>query len=517
MKRVVFLSILAFALSSFAAQAQKKMGRYHKNLLYEADLYLVQGDYYYSAELYEELLRVSPKNAEINGKLGICYYNLPTMKPQAREALERAVDGGDTEALYYLAKLKHEDYLFYDALELLERYERRPSREKTAAEIERAKEISKRASVLVKDPLLVKIENLGPGVNSSAHDYAPVWDMSGDRIYFTSRRRFDDKSEKDFTEQFDENIYVINLEEESLEARPALGSINSRSNDAAVACSHDGNELIVYRTSKDGFSGDLYKAVHTEDGWGKLEKLSEKINSRYQEASASYGGPEQNVLYFSSDRPGGYGGKDIYKVQQLPDGTWSEPFNLGPTINTPYDEDAPFIAADGTLYFASKGHDNMGGFDIFSARPLTGGYSEPVNLGYPINTPADDIFFSIEPQGKQAYFSSDRKGGYGLQDIYTVHLNLDETIIYRGKLLSMGMPVKSRATVTLIEKQGVENRVLFQVETGKSEFILALDAEKAYTVEVEADGYGQSTRDLHFELPVSGTKEVVEDIELSRK
>ncbi len=492
MKKLVFITIAVSLCTGLTCLGQKA-GRYHKNLLYEADIYFQQGDYYYAAELYEELLLITPQDPVIQGRLGISYYFLPPLKDKSLDMLEKAVELGDTEALFYLAKLRHEEYRFYDALDLLSQYERRIERKQSEPALVKAKSSAMRATDFVKTPLQVNIQNLGAGVNTPMHDYAPVWDMANNRLYLTSRRRYDDRSEKDFSEQFDENIYVVDLNAKPLLAQPAQG-LNTRTNDAAVACTRDGRELIVYRTSKDGFSGNLYIAPANEQGWGKMEKLSDKINSKHQEASASFGGPEENVLYFSSDRPGGFGGKDIYKVQRLPDGNWSEPMNLGASINTEFDEDAPFVAADGTLYFASKGHDNMGGFDIFSALPSAGGYAAPTNMGYPINTPADDIFFSIDAEGKTGYFSSDRKGGHGMQDLYSVTFDDSGVIFYRGQLVGINNQVESRATIRLIEdERGVET-VLYQTEIHASDFVLALEPGKEYTMVIEAAGYKKFSR-----------------------
>jgi hypothetical protein len=347
------------------------------------------------------------------------------------------------------------------------------------------------------------------------HDYAPVWDMTNKRIFFTSRRRYDDRSEKDYSEQFDENIYQVDLRKEPYIALPA-SSLNSRLNEAAVACSGNGSKLIVYRTSKDGFSGNLFITEAEGQEWGKMTDLSDQINSKYQEASASFGGPEENVIYFSSDKPGGYGGKDLYKVQKLPDGNWSEPLNLGADINTELDEDAPFVAHDGTLYFASKGHDNMGGFDIFSATASANGFAPPTNMGYPINTPADDIFFAPDKEGKLGYFSSDRMGGFGLQDIYKVQLDKARTVIYRGQLVSQNARVESRATIKLVEENLGTAHALFQTQGGDSEFVLALEPGRSYKMVVEAEGYQTYTKTIEVNPNGEGKGMLNENIQLSK-
>lgn len=512
MKKSLIL-FFVFAIGLAQGACAQKMGRYHKNLMYEAELYFLQGDYYYAAELYEELMRVAPDHTEITGNLGISYYHLPPLKIKALPMLEKAAESGHTEALYYLAKLRHEEYRFADALDLLDAYEQKHDREIPALELAHTKAASNRAVDFVKNPVPVRIENLGAGVNSEVHDYAPVWDMIRHRIFFTSRRKYDDKSEKDFSEQFDENIFEVDLTQSPLKARPALGSINSRYNDAAVACTPEGEQLLIYRTSKDGFSGNLFEAYRVGQGWGDLEPLSSKVNSKHQEASACFGPFGEEVMYFSSDRPGGFGGKDLYKVQKLPDGSWGEPMNLGPEINTEYDEDAPFVSNDGTLYFASKGHNNMGGYDIFSALPTGKGFSSPSNMGYPINTPADDIFFSIDGDGTKGYFSSDRKGGFGLQDLYRIHFDKESMVIYRGQLFDRQIPVESRASIRVVNEE--KETFLYQLNGPTNDFALALESGKTYTVSIEAEGYQPLTKSLNFDA-AHQKGEVTETYQLSK-
>lgn len=509
------IALLVMLTVSLSGYAQSKMGRYHKNLLYEANIYFYQGDYYYASELYTELIKIEPENTELLERLGICYYHLPPLKDQAERYLKMAVKLDGVDAYYYLALLRIADYRFYDALTLLETYEKKSERTKTVEEIEHLKATAERAITMVQAPLAVTITNLGEEVNTSLHDYAPVWDMNGNKLLFTSRRKLDSKSVKDVSEQFDENIFLVDLNAEPLRAEAAPEIFNSRTNDAAVACSPDGNSLIIYRTSRDGFSGDLYLSKREHYSWSALEKLDEKINSKYQEASASFGYNDPDVLYFSSDREGGYGGKDLYVVRRLPDGNWGEPMNLGPNVNTKYDEDAPFMAADGVLYFASKGHTTMGGFDIFMTREGEDGWEVPANIGYPINTPGDDIFFSIDPTGSHGYFSSERLGGFGLQDLYKVSFDENNTIILRGTLTA-GQSIPSNATITLMAEKDGTIEGMYQSDPREGTFVLALNTNKKYSMLIEAEGYVPVEKPLYFGAELAGLKEVKQEIQLSK-
>lgn len=515
MNKIAILVFLSLVLS-FHVSGQKKLSRYEKNLMYEADIYYVQGDYSYASQLYTEVSKATPSDPELLGKLGICYYHLPTLKDQAERFLELAVEKDDTEALFFLAKERIEEYKFFDALTLIEKYEHKPKRMKSAAEIDELRESAKKAIEMVQAPLKVTIKNLGKDVNSPVHDYAPVWDNQGQKIYFTSRRRYDRQSQKDYSEQYDENIYYVDLNSKDLKAVAAREPLNTRTNDAAVACSPDGNSLIFYRTSRDGFAGDLYITKKNEYTWSEPDKLDAEINSRYQEASASFGNNDGSILYFSSDRPGGFGGKDIYKVQRLPNGYWSKAQNLGDKINTAFDDDAPFIASDGSMYFASRGHLSMGGFDIFCATKSDDGFNNPINIGYPINTPGDDIFFSLDPSGKMAYFSSERIGGYGLQDIYQVVFDDAGTVIYRGELLSVNDEIPTNATITLLNDDNGTVEGMYQTDPSLGTFVLALNTNKKYTVMVEADGYKTLEKSMFFGNEHGGADEIEEKLILSK-
>jgi outer membrane protein OmpA-like peptidoglycan-associated protein len=197
--------------------------------------------------------------------------------------------------------------------------------------------------------------------------------------------------------------------------------INLKFSESSLAFSPDGKTLFVYR---DEGNGDIYFTERKPDGtWSELEALPGLINSSYRESSISIT-KDEDLLYFASERPGGFGGSDIYVCYKDSNGEWSKVKNLGPSINTEFDEDGPFIDYDGkTLYFSSSGRKGMGGFDIFKTNLLDkekNEWSEPINMGYPINSPDDDIYFSGTKDGNRWYYSSVREDGLGYSDIYTI-------------------------------------------------------------------------------------------------
>lgn len=266
------------------------------------------------------------------------------------------------------------------------------------------------------------IVNIGREINSEYEDYAPVLNANEDEIVFTSRRREDNLNENvaDDNKPY-EDIYIALKQGGSWVRATNIGApVNTPYHGSNLALSKDGNTLFIY---KDDNGGDIYFSERGPNNtWSEPEPLPGIINSSYEEKSITISADER-TLYFSSDRPGGFGGLDIYRATLDSKGTWSNVRNLGPTINTEYDEDGPFIDTTGTnLYFSSRGHKGMGGHDIFRSEfdPQTNEWSDPINLGYPINTPDEDIYFVSSVDGTRAFYSSVREDGMGYTDIYVI-------------------------------------------------------------------------------------------------
>jgi len=260
--------------------------------------------------------------------------------------------------------------------------------------------------------------------------------------------------------------------------------------------------MVIYRTNENLYGGDLYISSNYAGSWTNPVKLTENINSAYQEASASIS-PDGKLMYISSNRPGGLGGKDIYRVRRLPDGQWSIPENLGPSINTPYDEDAPFIQADGiTLYFSSNGLNTMGGYDIFKTKFENDElWSNPKNLGYPINTVKDDIYFVISPDGKTAYYSSDMPGGYGEQDLYKINILFDDErkAIFKGVAKEMGTNEPVKAKITVIDLYTLKIQGIYNTNSENGKFLMVLQPGRNYKLLVESKNYGDQTQIIEVE------------------
>lgn len=283
------------------------------------------------------------------------------------------------------------------------------------------------------------IENVGPGVNSEWDDFAPVLTADESFMVFTTRRQDGNTNNDVFDDMmyYEDIFYSIKEKDgEWGKARNIGPPVNSPYHDSNLAINANGTELYLFKSQN---GGDIFLSVKLEDGsWSEPEPLNENINSSFSENSASIS-PDGTTLFFSSDRPitEDKTDLDIYYSKKDSRGEWGRAKNIGPAINTPYDEDGPFIDYDGkTLYFSSKGHKGMGGYDIYKSvyDSVREEWSEPINLGYPMNSPDNDVYFVTTQGSNQGYYASAREDGLGFTDIYQIRLAPLESPEYVGAM-----------------------------------------------------------------------------------
>ncbi|HEY0977573.1 MAG TPA: hypothetical protein VGE21_08895, partial [Flavobacteriales bacterium] len=404
--------------------AQQGYTRTHYRMLDEAKALLDGGQWSEASKIYKRLLIVDTAFADVYMEIAQCEVHLPGMRDAAADHFAAAARHGNIDAMYHLALERHRQQRFDETVSLLNDYRTKTNRTILDAEVDRRIGMARTAKSLTANPVDVKIRNMGAQVNSSAHDYSPVVTADGNTMYFTSRRTGTVGGQRDASGQYYEDIYAVQREEGIWGRASNVGApLNTNMMDATVGLSVDGNEMVVYRTPPEAVSGNLYLSKRAQGRWSEPEALTERINSGSHEPSATIS-PDGSEIYFTSDRPGGLGGRDLYRIRRLPNGQWSLPLNLGPTVNTPYDEDAPFLHSDGsTLFFSSNGHNTMGGYDIFKSNLIDTDmnvWGLPENLGYPLNTVNDDIYFCLNEDGTTGHFSSERSNGLGGQDIYQV-------------------------------------------------------------------------------------------------
>jgi outer membrane protein OmpA-like peptidoglycan-associated protein len=250
--------------------------------------------------------------------------------------------------------------------------------------------------------------------------------------------------------------------------------------------------------------GSLFQITKSGDAWSKPGLINSTLNTpKYLESTASIT-PDGKTIYFASDRIGGQGGMDIYKMQMQNNGTWGAAVNLGPDINTKDNEDAPFIHPDQkTLFFTSDGHNTMGGRDIFVTRLINNKWTAPENMGYPVNTTANDNYFTLIADGTRAYFSSDRKGGMGAQDIYTLDMpaesaNIPLTMI-KGKILNAetGKPLPTK--IYLVDNQTSKKLdFVYDPDPETGNYLVILPPAKNYDMIIESEGFLPYTLNINI-------------------
>ncbi|HSI90268.1 MAG TPA: hypothetical protein VK927_04085, partial [Adhaeribacter sp.] len=409
------LSVLGFllVLASTCAYAQKP-----RQLISKGDKAYFENDNKAALAFYEQALAAQPDNIKANYRAGLIYLELD-LPAKAIPLLLKATTLSPRYQYEYTFNLARAYHLNSNFEEAIPHYRAvlAKTRRKEEAEVLQLKKFiheSESGMLLLGKASPATVKNLGAPVNSPQNDHVPLLSADDQVLYFTSRR-----IPAGQTREANEDIYETRRTGETWsEPKPLGPPVNTPDHDAATCISADGKSLFLYR---DTGGGDIYESKKTAGGaWGEPQPLPEPINSGAYEPSFFLVN-DIEYSFFSSDREEGYGGLDIYLTIRQPDGTWSEAMNLGPNINSPYDEDAPFISDDGiTLYFSSKGHNSMGGFDLFRSSAEGAAWLPAQNLGVPVNTPYDDIFFSATTSGQVGYFSSNRPGGLGATDIYQV-------------------------------------------------------------------------------------------------
>ncbi len=384
-------------------------------------------------DMYVFAAEADPNNIEANFMAGNTYLQT-TEKAKATKFLLRAYQLDPDykfNLLYLIGRGYHYGYNFETATDYYKEYLRKLEKNKGYSgsdktpllEVERRIYECDNGQRYKNNPVNYSIVNMGPSINSESWDYAPVINADETVMVFTTRRQDGNLNENVFDDNFHyEDIFISKKSNGKWQYAENIGSVvNTKYHDSNLGFSPDGKTLYIY---SDEGNGDIYYTnLLAEDTWSPPVGLSENINSSgYNEKSVSQS-TDGNTLFFASNRPGGNGGFDIYFSTKNKKGEWGPSKNIGNVINTEADEDGPFIQFDGkTLYFSSTGHDGMGGFDIFKSEydSASNEWSTPQNLGYPLNSPDDDIYFVMTKDGKTGYYASVREDGMGYNDIYSV-------------------------------------------------------------------------------------------------
>ena len=496
-------------------------------------LKLVQaGEYNDAIDYYLKIDSLSKKkiNPEIQYQIGYCYFHTNAEKEKSETYFKEYLNNSDSihQAYYYLARIQHLQYKFDDAISNYKKFLNKTIsnpyltaelKDELILSVKREIEHCKYGKVAIKNPRNVVIDNLGDSINTEYPEYATVISDNEKHLIFTSKRPDSNGKKKTEDGQYYEDIYHANLLKGSLfdehifensngvnsfslltnfeysKAKKINGQINSETHDGSIQLARDNRTLFFYRNN------DVWKA-DIMDSTAAPRHVGSYVNSEHFEPSIffSYNGKR---LFVVSDRAGGFGGLDIYMAYLQPGGTWSKLQNLGKNVNTEYDEDAPYLDPnDSTFYFASKGHTSMGAYDIFKTTLRDTGAertSDAINLGAPINTPADDIYFIMTPKYNRAYYASEHLDGKGSMDLYRITF-ADE----RNPLAELAgyvwegdkkKPIESKITLTSLDSSYNMSQTSDKT-TGK--YLMLLGHGKTYKMQVETPGFIPYEKIIHI-------------------
>lgn len=490
MKRFRVLFLIFFIGISFFAIAQNP----DDALVELANEMYGFGDKKDALGVYLQAVEMNPDNVKANFMAGKCYLET-IQKELSVSYLQKAykIDKNIApDILFLIANGYQLGGKFDDAIESYKKYKQEMNESKAYAMKSSVKDEIIRtdrkifecqnAAVYYTNKKEYEINNINDVINSEYPDYAPGVNADNDFIIFTSRRSGGVGKNKDVDNEYFEDIWYSKKINGVWSSPKNLGKpINSETHDASIGLSPDGKEMFLYKPDN---GGDIYTSRLDDNGvWSAPENMGKIVNSRFNEPSVSISS-DGKVLYFSSDRPGGFGGLDIYKAELDEKGNWSRAVNLGSTINTEYDDDSPFIDYDGkTLYFSSRGHKGMGGYDIYKSfydntKKL---WAQPENMGYPVNSPDDDIYFVITKNGKTGYYASAKGDGYGDKDIYIINLEKVTLEVKKDSVKLEPKPIKKDSVVA----QKVEQKP--QVDTTSKPQTVAKIEQKPVQQQVERE------------------------------
>lgn len=489
MRRLVLLVILSFSVSAFClAQGSKSLA--------DAERFFGIRNYTEALPKFLEAIQAGEKNPLVHYKAGVCYQKSREIAEQSKAIpfFEYALKNKAAVPIstyFELGDLCLRNEELQKAIENYTHYKELAKADKKAVEkANRAIEICHNAVTFMSVNRPAIVQNFGSNVNSQYTEYNPVVSADESEMAFTALRPNTGKTRSG--DKFIEEI-LISYNKSGNWSEPAAVPVASDYNVGTAGITADGQKMLIFMGGAVD-PGNIFIINKTGDSWSNPGILANTLNSKYLESTASIT-PDGKTVYFASDRQGGLGGMDIYKIELQANGSWGPAVNLGAPINSKDNEDAPYIHPDKkTIFFTSDGHNTMGGRDIFFSKLINNKWTRPENMGYPINTTANDNYFTLIADGTRGYFSSDRKGGLGEQDIYFMNMpegasSIPLTMI-KGRILNAetGKPMPTK--IYLIDNE--TNKKLDFVydpdpETGN--YLIILPPAKNYDMVIESEGF----------------------------
>ncbi len=472
----------------------------------------VKGGFAQALDYYLMANSFNSNNAALNLKIGICYVN-SYYKNLSLPFLENAyrLDSTVSNQLYlYLARACQYNLKFDRALNYYYAYKKTLSPtelEKEGSQINKWITECEAGKAQTQNPSIMSINNLSEKVNSMYDDYSSVVNGDESILAFTSRRSGSTGGKiNSYDYLYFEDIYFTYRDQNGNWTAPENPGkpLNGKTNDASVDLSADGKIITLYKNM--GGQDVICESRKVDGVWTKPERLSSNINNRrYYQPSATYS-KDRKTIYFVSDMKGGFGGSDIYTCKLNENGSWSDPKNLGGVVNSPFNEDAPFLYDDSTLYFSSRGHNTIGGYDIFVSKlRKNGDWTTPVNLGFPLNSAGDDLYLVLGSSG-DGYYSSDRQGGMGGLDLYHAkfNLNVDDLLSNIKPVFLWGYVIDEATAEGVISQVDLtnrtENKTIYKGLTDEmGQFTASLPSMKKYELTIKPKDCDPALQKKHLQ------------------
>lgn len=511
-RRLFVASIVAssFYVSSFG-QSNKSEETEAEKLMSNTVRDLISFEDYESAyELLQDLDSLRPNRPEYAYQIGLCFYfKIDKVKSLYYFLKARQLGYKDNQLNYYLGLAYRINYDLDNATYYVQHYadhlepgsenydDKKNEAHNLISQIESSKAI-------LNQKLSVGIRNMGDVINSDAADYVPLLLNQDSVLIFTSRRKGSTGGRLTIHGTHYEDIYMSKKDKKGQWSSPKhFAGFNSKHHDANVALNKAETELYIYKARK---NGSIYVSRKATGGhWRKPTPLKE-INSQFWEGSVALS-PNEDTLFFSSDRPGGFGNSDLYFAVRSAKGGWTGIQNMGPQINTPFDEDSPYMYKDGkTFFFSSRGHNSIGGYDVFSTKRNGESWTEVKNIGFPINTVDDDIYFHLNSTGSFGYFTSFRHSNFkeksvGEKDLFEIVRPNSSPVyfVFKGKIFDPESKEPIPAIVTLKNKSDTtvaDHKLVADINSGKFRFDLKFDNHYQLNIEVGDKLY--FSKELYF-------------------
>lgn len=488
-----------------------------------SDQKMLSGNYDEALDDFLNLHAEEPSYDKYTYNIAVCYLNINGNKAKAVPYLEKLVrhDKHDPNVEYLLGRAYHYANKFDEAISYFTKFKtNNKGTQENLKNVDQQIQYCLNAKELMKFPTDVKFESMGYNVNSEFNEHYSFIPTDESFVVFNTNRP-EKNSFKEDNGEYKNSIYISEVIDGEYQKAYLIGVPICKGNtgEEVIGLSANGKTLLMLIKDSKGL-GNIYVSQKDENGTFKKPIMLDKhINSSSDEIAASLSA-EGDQIYFASNRPGGLGGIDLYMSKKQPNGTWSLPINLGPAVNSALDEDFPNIAPDGkTLYFSSKGHTSMGGYDIFKANfdEENQKWENAKNIGYPVNTTGDDMNFRASSNARYGYISAIRSNGMGDYDIYRVVFNdiEPELTVLKGSIQSEDGSAINYPDVLLSvwdnKTKELVGTYLPNPTTGKYVVILS---PGNYLMEVELFGFKIATQKLEIKDKISYQSEMDMDIKL---